>query len=249
MSSAPAGENETHKKLTLFIRDYLPAIGAVGVVLYGLFRLAYLFFYLRLRTTPEEVGYTYTRIISESVVGAVELIVIGAALIAAATAVYTVARIVLPTLRRRKRPALRDLRQAVGRRTLRRIVGRSVVAAAIVVFVSLPSLAWWQGGLAQAGQTVRNVYFIGVPYLPVLAVQAVPASVAWKDADSEKAVGLKGRSCLLYLGKADGTTVFFDVSTRESLRLSSGDIVVTLRYEFFVSRECRETAEKLFGNE
>lgn len=233
------------RRLAAFVKDYLPAIGAVGILLYGLFRLAYVFFYVRLRTTPEEVGYTYTRVIAESVAGAVELILICALLIAAGTAVYTLARVAAPALRKRRRPALDDLRHAISGPVLRRIFGRSIVVAAVTVFSSLPGLAWWQGGLAQAGQTVRNVYFIGVPYLPVLAVQAVPAAVAWKDSGNEQAVPLRTRGCLLYLGKADSTVVFYDVSNRESLRLPAGDVVITLQYVFFLPDPCRDAARKM----
>lgn len=210
------------------------------MVLYGLFRLAYSFFYIRLRTTPEEVGYTYTRIIAESVVGAIELVIICTALIGALAVVGALARIGARTLRQRRRPRRDDLLHVVNRRMATRIVS----AAMALVFLSLPWLAWWQGGLAQAGQTVRNVYFIGVPYLPVLAVQAVPATVTWKAADSETTMPLKSRTCLLYLGHADGTAVFFDVATRESVRLPASDVVVTLRYEFFVPQPCRNAARE-----
>jgi hypothetical protein len=237
--------SDSRRPLTVFIRDHLPAIGAVGIVLYGLFRLAYSFFYIRLRTTPEEVGYTYTRVISESIVGALELILLCTALIVAGATAYATARVVAPMVWRRRWPDPRTLRQAAGRRMLRRTAVRSVAAAAVTVFASLPVLAWWQGGLAQAGQTVRNVYFVGVPYLPVLAVQAVPATVVWKDDDNEQAVPLRNRTCLLYLGRADSTAVFFDVSTRESLRLPADDVVVTLRYVFFLPDDCRTAARRL----
>jgi hypothetical protein len=230
---------ETERKIAAFVRNYLPAISAIGVVLYGLFRLSYVFFYVRLRTTPEEVGYTYTRIIAESIVGAIELVVICTAIIAAVTAATFPARIAVFALIRRRRLGWADLLRGVSRRVLVRIVNWSLVGATSAVIVSLPFLAWWQGGLAQAGQTVRNVYFIGVPYLPVLAVQAVPADVSWVDGDSEKAVPLKTRRCLLYLGKAEEVAVFFDVANRESLRLPLGDITVSLRYTYFVPEACR----------
>ena len=85
---------------------------------------------------------------------------------------------------------------------------------------------------------MRNVYFVGVPYLPVLAVRAVPADVAWVDGDSERSLPLDARDCLMYLGQANGTSVFYDARTRESLRLPSGNIVVSFRYTFFVPDSC-----------
>jgi hypothetical protein len=237
--------NDAQPRLAAFIRDYLPAISVVGLVLYGLFRLAYSFFYIQLRTTPEEVGYNYTRIIAESIVGAIELILICAVLIAVVAAVLAGGWIAVKAVRRRRWPGITDMRQVFERRKLTRAIKRIIALAVAAVFLSLPWLAWWQGGLAQAGQVVRNVYFIGVPYLPVLAVQAVPATVTWKAAESEKAVPLKDRTCLLYLGRGDSTAVFYDVGNRDSLRLPTGDITVTLRYEYFVPDACRAAARKL----
>jgi hypothetical protein len=105
--------------------------------------------------------------------------------------------------------------------------------------LSLPVLAWWQGGLAKNGQTVRNVYFVAIPYLPVLAVAAVPADVVWINGTTEESLQLRQRTCLMYLGQANSTSVFYDVKTRESFRLPSGDIAVSLRYAYFVPSHCR----------
>ena len=43
----------------------------------------------------------------------------------------------------------------------------------------------------------------------------------------------------MYLGRADGITVFYDVRTRESVRLPTGDVRVTLRYACRVPDYCR----------
>jgi hypothetical protein len=215
------------------VRRYLPLFSVLGVVLYGILRLAYVFFYLQLRTTPEEVGYGYSRVLSESVVGALELTLIVSIVFAVpALAVYGTRAVT------GRRPAAaggsRDRLQAV-----RRLFLRCVVAAAAVVLLSLPALAWWQGGLAREGQAIRNVYFIGIPYLPVLAVQAVPVRVSWVDSGSNRQLDLSKRNCLMYLGQGDGTTVFYDVRSHESLRLPSSDIVVLLRYTYFTPTGCR----------
>ena len=222
------------------LREYGPLAGTVGLVLYGLLRLAYVFFYLQLRTTPEEVGYSYSRLLSESIAGAVELMLLCGTVVALLTVLYRVARIAVRRLtgrwgRRGGSDSLRDRRGS----TVRRIAVSSLAAGAAIVFLSLPALAWWNGRLAQGGQLVRNVYFVGVPYLPVLAVQAVPADVAWKDGDKDKPLPLSGRRCLMYLGRADGITVFYDVRTRESVRLPTGDVTVTLRYACRVPDYCR----------
>jgi hypothetical protein len=215
------------------IRRYLPLFSVLGVVLYGILRLAYVFFYLQVRTTPEEVGYGYSRVLSESVVGALELTLIVSLVFAVPTLLVYGTR-ALTGGRRASARGSRDRLQAV-----RNLFLRCVVAAAAAVLLSLPVLAWWQGGLARDGQAVRNVYFIGIPYLPVLAVQAVPVRVSWVDSGSNRQLDLSKRNCLMYLGQGDGTTVFYDVRSRESLRLPSSGIVVLLRYTYFVPQGCR----------
>src|SRR5262249_41771347 len=121
---------DTRRKLATIIKDYLPAIGVVGVVLYGLFRVAYLFFYLRLRATPEEVGYTYTRVVAESIVGAIELIVLCALAIAAGIAVFWLGRIAYLGVRRNRRLVWTDLRRPMGRRAMLRTVRLSLAISA-----------------------------------------------------------------------------------------------------------------------
>jgi hypothetical protein len=227
-------------RVALALKDYAGLTGVLGVVLYALLRIAYAFFYIRLRTTPEEVGYGYSRVISESIAGAVELVLLIAILITALGVLYYLGRItLLRFLRRSHQPRVLEILREPPLPIVRRVAARSVAIGAAAVFLALPALAWWQGGLAQRGQTVRNVYFIGIPYLPILAVQAVPAEVTWKDKESDKPLSLSDRKCLMYLGQSNGTTVFYDVRTHDSLRLPSGDITVTLRFAFFVPESCR----------
>lgn len=241
---APAAEpapevDRTRAVVATVFRDYLPGLGALGVVAYGVLRLGYMFFYARLRTTPEEVGYTYARILAESLVGAVELILLMAMMLGIVVTLGWAARTLWTRWRRSTptgtAPGGRGALAATARTAALRCVG----GAAAAVLVSLPVLAWWQGGLAQGGQTVRNVYFIGIPYLPVLAVQAVPADVVWTDGSAEPGFPLAQRPCLMYLGGSDGTAVFYDVQSRESIRVPLSDIVVSLRYTYFVPPECQ----------
>jgi hypothetical protein len=223
------------------LKDYaVPGLTIIGVALYGMFRLAYLFFYLPLRTTPEEVGYGYSRILAESVIGALELVtLVFLPLLLIGLAIHA------GLAGRRNRRIDHDRSDADGsaslvpQRALRRIGLRAFVVAVLVIVVSLPVLAWWQGRLAQRGQTVRNVYFIGIPYLPVLAVQAIPAEVVWINPDSERQFSLASRQCLMYLGSGDGRVILYDVRTRESIRVPAGDVSIALRYTFFVPDECR----------
>ena len=240
-STADTGPGGRRVAVAAAVGEYVQTVGALGILLYGLLRLAYVFFYTRLRTTPEEVGYGYARILSESIAGAVELTVIATVLVALLTVLYSLARTAPDLMRARKRgwtSMLARVRRVPGL-AVRRLVVRSLVAGFLLVIASLPPLAWWQGGLARGGQTVRNAYFVGVPYLPVLAVQAVPADVAWIDGDEGKPLPLAGRTFMLYLGEANGVTVFYEVPTALSIRLPSAEITVTLRYAYSVPDECR----------
>ncbi len=110
-----------------------------------------------------------------------------------------------------------------------KIAAWSLAIAVPVVLMGLPVLGWLEGAQAASGYAVRNVYLAGTIRLPVLAVQAVPAQVAWISAQGPDEVNISGRQCLLYLGQASGISVFYDVHSQESLRLPSDDIVVSLQ--------------------
>lgn len=217
-----------------------PAFAILGPLLYAVLRLAYFFFYQGLRTTPEEVGYGYTRILSESVVGTVELLVLIFVVVLAMRFFVRLAGRIMPKIRFRRGARAVSVQERLW--TERALLQAVTVAAALLVLI-YPLLGWQQGTLARRGQTVRNVYFVGLPYLPVLAVQAVPAYVAWLDPDAERTFMLTGRNCLLYLGNSaasEGTAVFYDVHTRDSIRLPAAQVSITLLYTFSTDPHCVE---------
>jgi hypothetical protein len=229
--------------LLTILRDYaLPSFAILGPIVYAVLRLAYFFFYQRLRTTPEEVGYGYTRILAESVVGTVELLVLVFLLVLSLRLCGRVLRRAFPGVSRWWPGGLRKGRGAGRPKTERAAFQALAIAAGLVVLI-YPLLGWHQGNLARRGVTVRNVYFVGLPYLPVLAVQAVPARVAWLNPAAEVSFSLAERDCLLYLGSSgavEGTSVFYDVRNRDSVRLPSSQISVTLLYSFSSPPSCKE---------
>ncbi|GAA0908876.1 hypothetical protein GCM10009557_83420 [Virgisporangium ochraceum] len=119
-----------------------------------------------------------------------------------------------------------------------RIAVRAAATAVAVVLAGLPALAWHQGAKAKSGLTVRNVYVLHTVRLPVLAVQAVPASVAWVSETPPGLLDISARRCLLYLGQAAGTAVFYDVSSRESIRVPTSLVVVSLHNADGVPFDC-----------
>lgn len=215
------------------MRYAVPLLGAAGAALYAVLRLAYVFFYLQLRATPEEVGYGYLEVLSSQLVGAVELILLTAGVFF----LVGLAGHGLRGLVRRVARAGGNRRRPV-RQTLLRLVARAGFAAVVVVLAGLPVLAWMEGTEAKHGYTVRNVYLLGTVRLPVLAVQAVPATVAWTTSTRPDGFDLGARRCLLYLGHAAGLTVFYDVASRESIRIPSSQIIVSLQNAEGVPVDC-----------
>ena len=206
----------------------MPLAGVIGAALYGVLRLAYVFFYLWLRATPDEVGYGYSQVLSDELVGAIELVALTAVVISIAGFVISILALLTKkvTVKYRSKPMLTGL---VSKAKAQRIAIWSFAIAVPVVLVGLPVLGWLEGAQAASGYAVRDVYLAGTIRLPVLAVQAVPAKVAWTSTQGLDGLNISGRQCLLYLGQASGISVFYDVQSQESLRLPSADIAVALQ--------------------
>jgi hypothetical protein len=229
-AAPPARQDDADGLLDWILQYAVPLAGVAGAVLYGVLRLAYVFFYLRVRATPEEVGYGYAQILAAELIGAVELVVFATVLLFV-PALLT-GRLIDLVRHRRGRPA------ATGAGRVQRLAARCTLVAVAVVLVGLPIVGWLEGAEAAKGYTVRNVYLAHTIQLPVLAVQAVPAQVEWTGDQAGNGVRLGSRRCLLYLGQADSIAVFFDVYSRESLRLPAGAIVVSLQNTAAVPAGC-----------
>jgi hypothetical protein len=114
----------------------------------------------------------------------------------------------------------------------------TTVAVVVVVLIGLPTLAWMEGAQAAAGFTVRNLHPRWTFGLPVLAVQAVPATVAWTSEPPAALADLAKRRCLIYLGQGSDMSIFYEVATGDSLRIPTGEIVITLRNMYEVPSDC-----------
>jgi hypothetical protein len=221
------GNHDGSAVLNWVVRYAVPLAGVTGAALYGVLRLAYVFFYLWLRATPDEVGYGYSQVLSDELIGAIELVVLIAALIWIAGSAINI----LVPLAQRATGKYRSEAAGIhllGKLKAQKIAAWSLAIAVPIVLVGLPVLGWLEGAQAANGYAVRNVYLAGTIRLPVLAVQAVPAEVAWASPPGSGEANISGRPCLLYLGQADGTSVFYDVHSQESLRLPTADITVSL---------------------
>ena len=226
--------NTSSALLDWVVRYAVPLTGITGAILYGVLRLSYVLFYLPLRATPEEVGYDYAEILAGQLIGAIELVLVFSGLFfGVGMAVIALAQAVRRSARRTRADRMGKWRAGQSRR----LAARSVVVATAAVAVALPFLAWYEGGQAAEGHTRRNMYLYPAT-IPVLPVQAVPATVELLGTPSLSGSDLESRQCLMYLGQADGTAVFYDVMSRESLRLGSEAIVVSLQFTTGVPLGC-----------
>lgn len=221
------GYHEGSAALNWIVRYAVPLAGVTGAVLYGVLRLAYVFFYLWLRATPDEVGYGYLQVLSDELIGAIELVVLIAALIWIVGSATSILVPLAPRATGKYRSKAAGI-HLFSKLKAQKIAAWSLAIAVPIVLVGLPILGWLEGAQAANGYAVRNVYLAGTIRLPVLAVQAVPAEVTWASPPGSSEPNISGRQCLLYLGQADGTSVFYDVHSQESLRLPAADIVVSL---------------------
>lgn len=221
------GNHDGSAVLNWVVRYAVPLAGVTGAALYGVLRLAYVFFYLWLRATPDEVGYGYSQVLSDELIGAIELVVLIAALIWIAGFATSILVPLAQRAARKYRPKAAGIHLS-SKLKAQKIAAWSLAIAVPIVLVGLPVLGWLEGAQAANGYAVRNVYLARTIRLPVLAVQAVPAEVAWASPPGSGGPNISGRPCLLYLGQADGTSVFYDVHSQESLRLPTADITVSL---------------------
>lgn len=223
--------------LDWLVKYAVPLFGLIGAALYGVLRLAYVFFYLHLRATPEEVGYGYSEVLAGQLIGAIELVLLVAAILfGIGSALAFASSKLLHVVRRKLRMGSRKTVWVW--RAMPRFAARCGVVAVILVLAGLPVLAWLEGAEAAKGFTVRNVYLTGTIRLPVLAVEAVPARIDWVQGDGNGRPSIASRQCLLYVGRSGGTSVFYDVATEESLRVPSDLIVITLQNTTGVPYEC-----------
>src|SRR5207249_4181023 len=112
-------------------------LSALGLALYGILRLSYFLFYVRLRTTPEEVGYSYSRILAESLIG--ELVLVAALSVLGFAVLLLVSVLAAVTGRDRRR----QFRFSVSAEHAGFV---SALIALTIVVIGLPVNSWWLGG-------------------------------------------------------------------------------------------------------
>jgi hypothetical protein len=226
---SPVRSRDSGSPVLDWIMSYaVPLIGVIAAALYGVLRLAYLFFYLRLRASPDEVGYGYSQVLADELIGAMELVVLVALFLVPLGIVVMFSLRLFSRIKNKSRQD-HDVEIVDWTTKARKLILSCLTAAIPLVLIGLPVLGWIEGEEAAKGYTVRNVYLSHFITLPVLAVEAVPARVTWTTINGSGEAAVTARQCLLYLGQANGVAVFYDVQSEESIRLPYADIIITLQ--------------------
>jgi hypothetical protein len=146
--------------LDWIVRYAVPLAGVTGAALYGVLRLAYVFFYLWLRATPDEVGYGYSQVLSDELIGAIELVVLIATLIWIIGFSASIFASLAQRVTRKYRSKAAEI-HLFGKLKAQRIAVWSLAIAVPIVLIWLPILGWLEGEQAANGYSVRNVYLAG----------------------------------------------------------------------------------------
>lgn len=186
----------------------------LGLFFYGVLRFAYGIFYRKLGTTPEEVGLSYSDILSQSIVGLAGYLVWNAGVVLALTAIT-----VGPWWALHRRKSSADQMKHPLERYVARIAAASCSVAALATLVLIPVVANSRADDIIGGFQTSPVAFGAFEVLPLRADPAVATST------SREMRPLLDQ-CVLYLGRSDGLVVLFDPNEQETIRVPTSSTAV-----------------------
>jgi hypothetical protein len=192
----------------------IPALATVlGVITYGFLRLAYGSFYRPLGVTPEEVGLGFNEVLTRSILFMV--LVVGFA--AVALIIFVAGSVVWRRAFHRTHAP-----RSLPRRTIHLVFIVALVVAALSFEFALVGAARESAEAVKEGRSVGPVRLL---WLPLLRFQAEPADVSWLG-QSQPPTALAERTCIHFLGAANGTLVLYDTRADQVLRLPQDQILV-----------------------
>jgi hypothetical protein len=181
----------------------LAAISLVGAALYVLLRISYVVFYSQFDVTPEEVGLGYVQVLTEAATGSALFIAV------------TVGELLL--FRSVLRPAQQSGRVAIS--TLFASVGLIVVLGLSAARYAAQHVKHGRplnpSGMLPLLFQPLNVLGLRVPRVTVLPVGKGTLPSTWCVTRP-----------LMYLGSANGTSVFYDSKRKVTLRLPSAAVII-----------------------
>jgi len=101
-----------------------------------------------------------------------------------------------------------------------------VITALFALFVEASLLGLQAVADARAAKAgvAGHPTFLGIP---ILGWGADPVTVAWLSGTPPQGLPSTFGNCLMYLGRADGIAVIYDVGARETIRVPSSAVMVT----------------------
>jgi hypothetical protein len=196
------------------LSDVTAILALLGVAIYGILWIAYVFFYSRLGVSPSDVGLTYATILSQSV-GFVLFLALASILV-------SIGILIISQDARTGEPV--GIVERVG------MVRTGVVIAMTVVLIFvLPVIAEANAKALQVrrGQAVAPYTLLGIA---VLAIHADPVIVQpiGKRTENPAVDELTGRS-LLYLGQANGMLVLYEPGdAQHAIYVPNSTVVMTV---------------------
>lgn len=197
------------EELFHFLWTYgLPAVSVIGLLMYGLLRQLYAHFYGSLGASPEEVGLGYSEILALSGIGFIGVIVLP--LVIAGALVFTIRRFT-------STPDPRDV-----------VLWLAVPLAVLSAIAGTWSLVHSTWDLTTKAYNGVSVTSVNLGPLQLLGLRAEPATVRWTGSATPPDPALDNDTCLLYLGQANGISVFFDPGPPvvRTIRVQTADVVV-----------------------
>jgi len=190
-----------------------------GLLAFGYLHLAYLFFYYPMRVSPDDVGLGY----KETLVGAVALLLSLAVFWLSFTIVGVLLggiRLAIASRRGTSTKTAAGESSKVGNLIAYAVDGAGAFLLVILLFELW--LAHDAGRAARRGDP-GDVRILGIP---LFQSRADFASVKAVSGDSLPSA-VSRASCLLYLGQSDGTTVLYDATMRQAIRVPSSSVAVS----------------------
>jgi hypothetical protein len=184
-------------------RNPLVVVTLAGLIVYASVRNSYTIFFRRFGLEPEDVGLSYTEILNRTAVILAVLVVVSAVPALATAALWVI-------FSRGDRPVL---------------YGALTVITAVFALSALFIVTW---GLRDSAITLRNAVSRGEPgpETAQLGLRVRPVEIAWVG-DAPAGLGDLASHRLMLLGETGGTTILYDADASRTIRIPSGEVVVS----------------------
>jgi hypothetical protein len=232
------------------LKTVTPLYGIVSAVLYGVLYLAYTQYYSSFGISLDEVGIAKTDLLSEALVGpavmSLGLAIYWGGFMLLFFALGALVLFLIPPLRRKSSEedhgsSAKQIRQTMkeaAKALLYPSLGFGILMA--ISFIFLAALSE-DNRVQEDGARVRPVALevLGLR-VPLLDIQAYPASITWKDTNKVPPLFKPNSSgCMMYLGRGGDSTVLYDVNSHHTIRFPSSDAVVEVHLkEENVAKSC-----------